>query len=44
VRAFFSTRSNVYIPPETLDLARGADRIVNHELDEQWGVDSRRFL
>ena len=44
VRAFFSTRSNVYIPPETLDLARGADRIVNHELAEQWGVDPRRFL
>jgi len=44
VRAFFSTRSNVYIPPEVLDLARGADRIVNHELDAQWGVDARRFL
>ena len=44
VRAFFSTRSNVYIPPEVLDLARGADRIVNHELDEQWGLDARRFL
>lgn len=44
VRVFFSTRSNVYITPELLELARGADRILNHELAEQWGVDPRRFL
>lgn len=44
VRAFFSTRSNLYTTPEVLDLTRGADRILNHELPEQWGVDPRRFL
>jgi len=29
------SRSNVHISPETLDLACGADRIVNHDLAEQ---------
>lgn len=44
VRAFFSTRSNVYIPPEVLSLTQSSDRILAHELPEQWKVDPRRFL
>jgi HD-GYP domain-containing protein (c-di-GMP phosphodiesterase class II) len=49
VKAVFSTRSNCYIVPEVIDLARamghgGADRIVGHELPDQWGIDPGRFL
>lgn len=40
VKAFFSTRSNVYIPPEVLDLSSPLvkDQIVSRELPEQWGI------
>lgn len=44
VTAFFSTRANCYVKPEEVDLARGSDRIVSHELPEKWGVDPMRFL
>ncbi|BAK78798.1 metal dependent phosphohydrolase [Pseudogulbenkiania sp. NH8B] len=49
VKAFFSTKSNSYITPLLIDLARGlgqggGDRIVRHESPEQWGVDPLRFL
>jgi HD-GYP domain-containing protein (c-di-GMP phosphodiesterase class II) len=49
VNVFFNTRSNAYIRPEALDLARplglgGGDRIVRHESPAQWQVDPARFM
>ncbi|WP_308923406.1 HD-GYP domain-containing protein [Janthinobacterium sp. J1-1] len=49
VNVFFSTRSNAYIKPETVDLSRGlgfggGDKIVGHESAVKWQVDPMRFL
>jgi len=49
VNVFYSTRSQTYIKPETVDLARGlgfggADKIVRHESPEKWNVDPQRFM
>lgn len=49
IRTFFSTRQNVYLKPEVVDLSRsmgygGADKIASHELPSKWGVDPMRFL
>jgi len=49
VNVFFSTRTNVYIKPETVDLSRGlgfggGDKIVGHESPSRWNVDPMRFL
>jgi HD-GYP domain-containing protein (c-di-GMP phosphodiesterase class II) len=49
VNVFFNTKSNAYIRPEALDLARplglgGGDRIVRHESSERWQVDPGRFM
>jgi HD-GYP domain-containing protein (c-di-GMP phosphodiesterase class II) len=49
VNVFYSTKSQTYIKPETIDLARGlgfggADKIVRHESPEKWKVDPQRFL
>jgi HD-GYP domain-containing protein (c-di-GMP phosphodiesterase class II) len=49
VNVFFNTRSNAYIRPEALDLARplglgGGDRIVGHESPAKWQVDPARFM
>ena len=49
VRVFYSTRSQTYIKPETVDLARGlgfggADRILGHESPDKWQVDPQRFM
>jgi HD-GYP domain-containing protein (c-di-GMP phosphodiesterase class II) len=49
VNVFFHTRRDVYIKPETVDLARavgagGADRIVSHESPARWNVDPMRFM
>ncbi len=49
LRVFFSTRSNGYIKPEVVDLARrlgsgGGDRIVSAEAPDRWGVDPGRFM
>jgi putative nucleotidyltransferase with HDIG domain len=40
VKVFFSTRSQVYIKPEVVDLARPgtADRIIGREDAAQWGI------
>jgi putative nucleotidyltransferase with HDIG domain len=40
VRLFFSTKSQLHIPPETLDLSRSScsDRIVGREDAECWGL------
>ncbi|HAT29350.1 MAG TPA: phosphodiesterase [Janthinobacterium sp.] len=49
VNVFFSTRSNAYIKPETVDLSRGfgfggGDKIVGHESASKWNVDPMRFI
>ena len=49
VNVFFSSRSNAYIKPETVDLSRGlgyggGDKIVGHESAAKWQVDPMRFL
>ncbi|WP_028449954.1 MULTISPECIES: HD-GYP domain-containing protein [Chitinibacter] len=49
VKVFFSLKSNTYIQPVLVDLARpmgkgGADKIVGHENPEKWGINISRFL
>jgi HD-GYP domain-containing protein (c-di-GMP phosphodiesterase class II) len=49
VNVFFSTKSQIYIKPETVDLSRGlgfggGDKIVRHESPEKWKVDPLRFM
>lgn len=49
VNVFYSTRSQTYIRPETVDLSRGighggGDRIMRHESPEKWQVDPQRFM
>lgn len=49
VKAIFSTKSNVYITPQDIDLAKpmglgGADKILGHEDPVKWGVDISRYL
>jgi len=49
VNVFFHTKNNVYIKPETVDLARGlgfggGDKIVSHETADRWNVDPLRFM
>lgn len=49
VKAIFSTRSNVYITPQEIDLSRpvgqgGADRIAGHEDPGKWQIDIARYL
>jgi hypothetical protein len=46
---FYSTKSQTYIKPQTVDLARGVgfgggDKIVRHESPEKWQVDPLRFM
>jgi HD-GYP domain-containing protein (c-di-GMP phosphodiesterase class II) len=49
VKVFYSTKSQTYIKPETVDLARGvgfggADKILRHEAPEKWQVEPQRFM
>ncbi len=49
VNVFFSSKSQAYIKPETVDLSRGlgfggGDKIVSHESAATWRVDPMRFL
>jgi HD-GYP domain-containing protein (c-di-GMP phosphodiesterase class II) len=49
VNVFFSTKKNVYIKPETVDLSRalgfgGGDKILRHESPAKWNVDPMKFL
>jgi putative nucleotidyltransferase with HDIG domain len=49
VKAIFSTKSNTYITPQLIDLARpmgkgGADKIVGHENPQKWQINTTRFL
>jgi putative nucleotidyltransferase with HDIG domain len=38
IRVFFSTRSQAYIKPETIDLARSAEKIAGREEAAKWGI------
>lgn len=38
VRVFFSTKSQAYIKPETIDLGRSAEKIAGREDPEKWGI------
>lgn len=49
VNVFFSTKSNTYIKPQEVDLAKplgsgGGDKIVSHEPPEKWRVDPMKFF
>lgn len=44
VRVCYSTKSNAYVPPERIELARKGDRIVAGEEPQQWGIDPMRFV
>lgn len=49
VNVFYSTKSQTYIKPQTVDLARGVgygggDKIVRHESPDKWQVDPLRFM
>ena len=49
VNVFYSTKSQTYIKPQTVDLARGmgyggGDKIVRHESPDKWQVDPLRFM
>jgi HD-GYP domain-containing protein (c-di-GMP phosphodiesterase class II) len=49
VNVFFSTKSQTYIKPQTVDLSKGlgfggGDKIVRHESPEKWKVDPMRFM
>ncbi len=38
VRIFFSTKAQAYFKPETIDLARSAEKIAGREDAEKWGI------
>lgn len=38
VKVFFSSKSQAYIKPETIDLARSAEKIAGREDAEKWGI------
>lgn len=38
LRIFFSTRAQAYFKPETIDLARSAEKIAGREDAEKWGI------
>lgn len=38
VKVFFSTKSQAYIKPETIDLARSAEKIAGREDAAKWGI------
>lgn len=49
VNVFYSTKSQTYIKPQTVDLSRGVgfgggDKIVRHESADKWKVDPQRFM
>lgn len=38
VKVFFSTKSQAYIKPEVIDLARSAEKIAGREDAAKWGI------
>ena len=44
IRVFFSTKSQAYLPPETIDLTRSPEKIAGREEAAKWGIkDVERF-
>lgn len=43
VRVFFSTRSNMHVPEQEVDLARSSDKIERYEDPLRWGFDLSRY-
>jgi hypothetical protein len=43
VRAFFSTRSNMHVSEQDIDLARSSDKIERSEDPLRWGFDLSRY-
>ncbi|MDP2804520.1 MAG: HD-GYP domain-containing protein [Gallionellaceae bacterium] len=43
VKAFFSTKSNEPIMPETIDLSKSAEAIASVEIAEKWNFDLKQF-
>ncbi len=43
VKAFFSTKSNEPIMPETIDLSKSPEAIANVEVAEKWNFDLKQF-
>ena len=43
VRVFYSTKSQLTLAPEDLDLSRGTDNIVGFEDPDKWGFDLSRY-
>ncbi|MDX9944380.1 MAG: HD-GYP domain-containing protein [Azonexus sp.] len=44
IKVFFSTRSQAYLPPETIDLARSREKIAGREDGQKWGIhDTSRY-
>jgi putative nucleotidyltransferase with HDIG domain len=44
VMIMFSTKSNTYIAPESLNLHNSYDKIVGYESCEKWGIDPQKWL
>jgi hypothetical protein len=44
VKVFFSTKSQVRLPPEVVDLSRTPDRIVSQEDPAKWGFEDLNEL
>jgi len=49
VRVFYDGKRRQYLPPQEIDLSRplghgGGDRIIGHEVAENWNIDLSRFL
>jgi hypothetical protein len=44
IKVFFSTRSQAYLSPETIDLARSREKIAGREDGQKWGIqDTSRY-
>lgn len=44
VKVFFSTKSNCHIQPETVDLSKTIDSIINAEDPHKWGFDMSKLI
>jgi hypothetical protein len=43
VKVFFSTKSQIHVPPEIIDLALAQDSIVETEDPAKWGFDMKKI-
>lgn len=44
VNIFCDAEKACYLPPKTVELAAGKDRIVAHESFDKWGIDQAAWL